>query len=68
MTLDYWWSHRNNRRDVRLPDLNTPYAEEELPGTPESRVATCLTNAYRQLAIARKRTEERRKYRYGLRI
>lgn len=68
MTLDYWWSRRNNRRAVRLPDLSAPYVEEELPGTPESRVATCLTLAYRQLSIAHKRSEERQKYRNALRI
>lgn len=48
MTLDYWWSHRNNKRACKLPDLNAP-GETELPGTPASRLATCLAHAHKQL-------------------
>lgn len=70
MTLEYWWAKRNNRRDIELPDLSAPYVESEcnIPGTPESRLATCLKVAYRQLVLASKRADDRRRYRDGVRV
>lgn len=64
MTLNYWWAHRNNRRSLRLPDLNKPFdAEDELPGTPASRFAACLGHMQRQLVIAQTRAFYKRRMR-----
>lgn len=61
MTLDYWWAHRNNRRNCRLPDLNAPFdPETALPGTSTSRFAACMHHVRRQSAIAKVRAAQKR--------
>jgi hypothetical protein len=48
---DPWILHRNNRRDVQLPDLNGD-APVELPGTPASRLEACLAHARHHLVVS----------------
>lgn len=64
MTLDYWWAHRNNRRNCRLPDLNAPFdPDTALPGTPSMRFAACVYHVNKQLVLARARAKQKRAWR-----
>lgn len=60
MTLDYWWSKRNNRRAVVMPDINAPF---ELSGTPETRLANCMMHARRNLIKTLKHDAHKRAWR-----
>lgn len=61
MTLEYWWSKRNNRRAAQIPDLKTPFdVEATLAGTPEVRLAACIAHANRYLTVATMRATQKR--------